>query len=241
RKHAWNGRTREKASELVRNRATWVRKDQQGDATHQKHGGERHHDRLEPHKRDKEAVERADRRADREAGENDAHLRCGRVLRRRGDERVHQRDNCARRKVEAANQDDECLSDGREGKRSAAAEDRIDVVVAERDRRDEVYERQQARERHDDRDQPPILGQCDSKVRLPGRIQSYRAHDGMLSACAGALSPRAARISTSSSSWAAGISRTMRPPYITSTRWQRFTSSGISVENSRTEPPASAN
>ena len=120
-----------KVGEFVRDRPARVGKDQQRDAAHQKHRGERHHDRLKAHEGDEESVEGADRSAHREASKNNADLCCRAVLRRGGDERVHQRDDRARRKIEAANEDDKRLPDGGKRERGAAADDRIDVVVAE--------------------------------------------------------------------------------------------------------------
>ena len=85
--------------------------DQERHAANKKHRRQRDHNRLQPQECDEEAIERADRHADGEAGRHGRDLAAGAVLGNDRDDRIDQRDGGASREIEAADDDHEGLAD----------------------------------------------------------------------------------------------------------------------------------
>ena len=153
--------------EAVGDVAPRVRHQQQVEAEDDEHHRQRHDHRLQPAVGDEEAVDRADRRPDAEAGEAHQHLAPEGIRGVQRHDDVDERQHGAAGEVEAADQEHHRLAHGGEGERAGIGRDEADLEIADRARRDHVQADDDAGEGHDRDQQAPVARQ----PLLPGEAR----------------------------------------------------------------------
>ena len=131
-----DGVANQKITEGGRHLASRLVHYQQGDALQDEHGCEGHDDGLHPQHSDEEAVEGARGHADANPGRDNQQRRQIWVLKRRGEGYVDERNRCAGRKIKAARQNDDRLTDRRQRQRCTTGRHLREVVVAQPHRAD---------------------------------------------------------------------------------------------------------